>query len=250
MQAIVPHVPARSRPYAWGSITVDPDPPRVGEMVRIGFPLANPGPDDVVVERIEASVARFGIGVAWEKLPVIGPLRLPADPGHIEHVTVEWVPQEGGHRCVRASIYVKGMAQPCLVGRNLQVVEAAATEEDWRVPFRLGNPERMAAPIVLRLGGNDLTALAGTVLVHGRQVALDEPIWLEPHEEVDAVLVLRARTDSALSHLRTLEGTMFGRLVDGIQVTVRRPAHTVMPPDLAVRPSDAVVPAEALAYAR
>lgn len=247
MQAILPHVPARSRPYAWSSITVDPDPPRVGERARIGFPLANPGPDDVIVERIEVSVARFGIGVAWEKLPVIGPLRLPADPEHIEYATVEWVPQEGGHRCVRAAIHVKGMAQSCQVGRNLQVIEAAAEDEHWRLPFRLGNPEREAAPIVLRLGGNDSAALAGTVLVRGRPVPLDQPIWLEPHEEVDAALLLRARTDAALSHLRTLEGTIFGRLVDGIQVTIRRPARTAELPELEPAVRGDYVAAEALA---
>lgn len=229
MQAILPHVPARSRPYAWGSITVDPEPPRLGEMVTIGFPLANPGPDDVLVERIEVKVARFGIGVPWEQLPAIGPIRLPGDPTQIEHATVTWMPREGGHRCVRAAIYVKGLAQPCQVGRNLQVIEAYAEEDSWRMPFRLGNPESVAAPIILRLGGNDRAALAGAVLVAGRPVALEQPIWLEPHEEVEAVLLLRARTEAALSHLRTLEGSIAGRLIDGIQVTVRRPARAARP---------------------
>lgn len=232
MQAILPHVPARSRPYAWASITVDPEPPRVGEMVRIGFPLANPGPDDVLVKLIEVSVARFGIGMPWEKLPPIGPFQLPGDPTHIEHATVEWTPQEGGHRCVRAAIHVKGIAQPCQVGRNLQVIEAKAEEEHWRMSFRLGNPERVAAPMMLRVGGNDPAALAVSVLLAGRPVPLDQPIWLEPREEVEAEMLLRARTDAALSHLRTLEGTIAGRLIDGIQVTVRRPARDAMQPAL------------------
>lgn len=230
MQAIIPHVPARSRPYAWGSITVDPDPPRVGQITRIGFPLANPGPDEVIVERIEVSVANFGIGVRWETLPPLGPIHLPADPAHIEHAAVEWTPQQGGHRCVRAAIHVRGMAQPCQVGRNLRVIEAEAGEDDWRVPFLLGNPERVPAPIMLHLGGSAPENLDATVLIAGRAVPLDQPIWLKPREEVEAVLLLHARGGDALNQLRTLEGTIHGRLIDGIQVTVRRPAHRGMLP--------------------
>lgn len=233
MQAITPHVPARSRPYAWCNISINPDPPRVGEITRIGFPLANPGPDEVIVERIDVSVANFGIGVRWETLPPLGPIHLPADPLHVEHAEVKWTPETGGHRCVRAAIHVKGMAQPCQVGRNLQVIDADAQEDHWRVPFHLGNPERVPAPIVLRLGGNDLAALDGAVLIDGRAVALNQPMWLEPREEVDAVLLLRAHTDAALHHLRTIEGTIHGRLIDGVQVTIRRPAQLDAQPPLA-----------------
>ena len=251
MQAIIPHVPTRSRPYAWGSITVAPDPPRVGEVTRIGFPLANPGPDDVVVERIEASVANFGIGVRWEKLQPLGPLRLPADPAHIEHATVEWTPQQGGHRCVRATIRVRGLAQPCVVGRNLQVLEASAEEEHWRVPFRLGNPNHEPAPMLLALGGNDPHALAATVLLAGRAVSLDQPVWLEPGEEVDAALLLRARTDAPLHALRTLEGRIHGRLIDGIQITVRRPTRATARPDLTPSAEESKpAPVPTLVYAR
>jgi hypothetical protein len=225
MHAIVPNRPARSRPYAWGSISVDPDPPRVGEVTTIIFPLANPGPDEVVVERIDARVAFFGIGVQWEPLPTAGPFRLMPDPRHIVPARIEWTPREGGHRCVRAAIHVRGEEQACHVGRNLQVIEAAAEEELWRMPFRLGNPEREQAPIMLRVGGNAVDALAVEVRVGERLVPLDQPIWLRPGEEVPAELLLRARTDAALHHIRTLEGYIGGRLLDGIEVTVNRPAR-------------------------
>lgn len=244
MQAIVPHVPARSRPYAWNSILVDPDPPRVGTVTRIEFPLANPGPDEVIVERIEASIANFGIGVRWEKLPKLGPFHLPPDPSHIEHACVEWTPKDGGHRCVRATIRVKGMAEPCQVGRNLMVLDAAADEEHWSVPFRLGNPEHARAPLALALGGTDLRALAAAVEVAGRIVPLDQPIWLEPGEEVEALLRLHARTDAPLNAVRTLEGRIHGRLIDGIQVTVRRAAHAAPLPAMA---SSVLEPVGALA---
>lgn len=227
MQAIIPNRPARSRPYAWGSITVNPDPPRVGEVCQITFPLLNPGPDDVIVERIETQIALFGIGVRWEPLPAIGPFTLPPDDHHIEHATIDWTPRAGGHRCVRAEIYVRGAEEVCHVGRNLQVIEADAAEESWRVPFRLGNPASEAVPIELRVGGGELAAIETRLRVRGEPLPAGRPVWLQPGEEVAAEMLLRARTDAELRHIRTVEATINGRLLDGIQVTVLRPARVL-----------------------
>jgi hypothetical protein len=230
MHAIIPNRPARSRPYAWGSISVDPDPPRVGGVTTITFPLANPGPDEIVVERIDARIAFFGMGMQWEPLPVVGPFRLSPDPHHVELAHIEWTPQQGGHRCVRAAIHVRGEEQPFQVARNLQVIEAAAGEERWHVPFHLGNPAREPAPIMLVVGGNAAAALDATVRVGKRIVPLEQPIWLRPGEEVLAELLLHARTDAALHHIRTVEAFIGGRLLDGIQVTVNRPARAAEEP--------------------
>lgn len=227
MHAIIPNRPTRSRLYAWGSISVNPDPPRVGEVCAITYPLLNPGPDDVVVERIETRVARFGIGVAWETLPAIGPFTLSPDDHAIERATVRWTPRDGGHRCVRAAIHVKGLPFVCEVGRNLQVIEAAAEETFWRVPFLLGNPEPNAAPIELRIGGNEPVALDAWARVRGEIVRPDRSVWLEAGEQTEAELLIRARTDAPLRHVRTVEATIRGRLLDGIQVNVSRPAHVL-----------------------
>lgn len=225
MQAIIPQRPARSRPYAWGSITVDPDPPRVGEPATICFPLHNPDPDEVVVERIEVRVALFGIGVEWQDLGSIGPFRLAAVSGIVRDATMAWTPSAGGHRCVRANIYVAGVARPLLVGRNLHVIQAREDEEVWRTPFFLGNPEPVAAPVALRLGGNDPRDLDAVVRVGGQRVPLDRPLWLDAGETLRAELELRAVTERALDHVRTVEASVHGRLIDGIEVVVRRPAR-------------------------
>jgi hypothetical protein len=225
MQAIIPNRPAHVRPYSWGSISVNPDPPRVGEVTRISFPLANPGPGEVVVERIEVRIAGFGMGVPWEELDPIGPFHLPPDAGRIEEATVEWTPEQGGHRCVRASIHVRGVESPTVVGRNLDVIRAGAYESSWRVPFRLGNPERVRAPIMLRLDGEgDSDLLAAAVRVGGRMMRADRPIWLDAGEEVEAELHLIAQQGRALEAVRTVEAYIADRLLDGIQVTVLRPA--------------------------
>lgn len=224
MHAIIPHVRSRSHPYAWGCISVNPDPPRVGELTRITFPLLNPGPDDLTVERIDVKVAQFGIGVQWEELPPLGPFALPAHPDHVVEAAVDWTPAVGGHRCVRGQIHVAGLAEPCSVGCNLHVIEAGASERDWSVPFRLGNPEAQRAPIRLEIGGNNLADVATAVRIAGRIVPRDQPVWLAPGEEVEAELLLRAPLDGALNHVRTVEAWVNGHLIDGIHVTVRRQA--------------------------
>jgi hypothetical protein len=223
MQAIIPNRPAHVRPYAWGSVTVNPDPPRVGEVTRIGFPLANPGPEELVVERIAVRVAAFGMGVAWEELDPIGPFHLPPDPQHIEEAVIQWTPAQGGHRCVRADIHVAGM-MPMTVGRNLHVLQADAEEAYWRVPFHLGNPEPVRAPIVLRVGGEGDPNLGVALRIAGADVRPDRPFWLKPGQEVEAELRLFAPEGAALHAIRTVEAYVGNRLIDGIQVAVLRPA--------------------------
>jgi hypothetical protein len=225
MQAIIPNRPAHVRPYAWGSISVNPDPPRVGEVVRLTFPLANPGPGEVVVERIEVGIATFGVGMPWEQLEPIGPFHLAPDAEHVVEAVADWTPKQSGHRCVRAHIYVEGMASPVLVGRNLDVIQADAHEGIWRVPFRVGNPGRVRAPIVLRVDGQGDAGLLHVALHVGRRpVRANRPFWLEPGEDVAAELHLAAEPGHALDAVRTVEAYIGDRLIDGIQVSVLRPS--------------------------
>lgn len=226
MKPIVPnHRPAHARPYAWGNIEVNPDPPRVGEVTRISFPLANAGSGELVVEQIDVRIAPFGMGVSWEQLDPIGPFVLPPDVRHVEEATVEWIPIENGHRCVRAYIHVRDLPSPLMVGRNLDVIQAGELESQWRVPFHLGNPDAARAAIVLQVGGNDAMTMTETaVRIAGRIVAPGRPIWLEPGETVEGELVLAALPGPALDTVHTVEAYAGGRLIDGIQVEVKRPA--------------------------
>ena len=222
MRAIVPSQRHNVRPYAWGEILVNPDPPRAGEATRIEFPLTNPGPGEVVVERIDVSIMDFGIGVRNEQLAPIGPIVLPPAPGCVETVAFTWTPERAGHRCVRAHVNVRG-AETLYMGRNLNVIQANALDEVWRVPFRLGNPARKPEPIVIQVGGEGaLVEADARVLVEARSVR--GPIWLGPGEEVDAILELRAPSGPGLEAVRTVEAYLRGELIDGIQVTLTRPA--------------------------
>jgi hypothetical protein len=226
MPAIIPNAFTRGftqmRPYAWSSILVNPNPPRVGEVAEIIFPLKNPGPGELVVERIEARIAQFGMGVPWEELPPIGPFVLPAHPEAVVEAAARWTPRTAGHRCVRASIFTRDLPDPVIVGRNLDVIRAGKEEGNWRVPFHLGNPERVRVPIELRHDGSP--SIAGAVRVGHRLVSLHTPIWLDPGEEVEAELLLRAEPGPALAAEYRVEAFSGTRLIDGIQIAIARPA--------------------------
>jgi hypothetical protein len=64
-------------------------------------------------------------------------------------------------------------------------------------------------------------------VVNGRLVRPGEPIWLNAREEVGAELLVQARTTAEIDRVTTVEATIEGRFIDGIQVVVHRPAITV-----------------------
>lgn len=231
MQAINPTMPVRHRPYAWNAISLDPDPPYVGRQAKIVFPLTNPGPDPIYVERIETEVSHFGIGLSWEALKPVGPVILEPDPLRVHRAEMLWTPASAGHRCIRAAIYVRGAREPYRVGRNAQVLEAASDEDRWHIPFYLGNPFSKPVPIQLKMGGNDTRALAAEVYINQRRITPDESILLRPGEMVHAEFILTATSHMPLRHVRFVEAYAHGALLDGIQATVYRPAYAERAPN-------------------
>ena len=220
----------RRRAYTSQSIVVTPDPPQVGVATTISIHLKNPGSEAVTVSRIETKIAQFGMGVCWEQLPVVGPFQLPADPAHIEEINLEWTPKQGGHRCLRANIHIETLPEPLRIGRNLQVIESEAERTRWQIPFHLGNPEAERMPVALEIGGENMVGLMAHMIVGPRMIQPGEQIWLNPGEEVDAQLLVRARTADAIASVHTIEAFINGRFLDGIQIEIHRPALIARPP--------------------
>lgn len=216
--------------YACRSISVNPSPPRVGEATTLALAFKNTGPEAITLNRIQFLVAAFGMGLGWEQLPAIEHLCLPADPQHVEEVAVQWTPTRGGHRCVRVTIESDVLPQPLRIGRNLEVIESTADRNTWHVPFHLGNPENKRMPVTLELGGDNTDGVDAIVLINGRPVHRGQPVWLNAGEAVDARLLLRARTHEAIGAVKTVEASIQGRFIDGIQIEVYRPAFIIRSP--------------------
>ncbi len=211
-------------PYACRGLSIDPDPPEVGQPSLISLLLVNSDPLPLTVSHVEFSVARFGIGVLEpEHLPPLGPFVMPADPDHTELVRVTWTPGESGHRCVQALIHIAGCSQPQRLRRNVLVLEEVdSSRREWQIPFRLGNPDTEPAALVLSTVGDAARSVAALMMVKGRYVPLGQPIQMAPREEVDAMLVLLAPRAATGEIALGLEATSGGRLIDGIQLEVRR----------------------------
>ncbi len=212
--------------YAAPGLSIDPDPPQVGQITTITFYLANSDSHPITVSSIEARVAHFGMGVTWEELPPLGPFHLPADPQHIEQARLEWIPRSGGHRCLRATIHVEGQASPWYVGCNLRVIEAASDERSWSVPFRLGNPTAEPQPLRLSLAQSGTQGVYGhlTLRQGERRLPLQTQDWLQPHEEREGLLLIRALTPEAFESVSDVQAWLGEQFLDGIRVVVRRPA--------------------------
>ena len=210
--------------YACRRISVTPSPPRVGEATTLALAFKNTGPEAITLKRIQFSVAAFGMGLSWEQLPAIEDLCLPADPRRVEEVAVQWTPTRGGHRCVRVTIESDALPQPLRIGRNLEVIQSTADRSAWHVPFHLGNPENERMPVMLELAGDHTDGVDAIVLINGRQVHRGQPVWLNAGEAVEARLLLHARTPEAIAAVKTIEASIQGRFVDGIQIEVYRPA--------------------------
>ena len=227
MQAIIPNQPVRSLPYAWNSILCDPDVCVAGMPAIITLPLLNPGPDAVTIDHIDLQTARFGIGLPWESLESIDGLVLPADMQSPRMVATRWTPRASGHHCIRAAIYVQHSAHPFRVGRNLRTVQADADEDTWTIPFLLGSPDTVAAPVRLQLGGMGASSLEMELRIDGRLIAMDRAIELRPREVVSASVQIRARTSGSIRAVRTIEAFIHRRFVDGIGISVQRPAQSL-----------------------
>lgn len=226
MQAIQLNGVTRLHSYAYGGLSVNPDPPEVGKVTTLAVALKNSGPEAITVNRVQFMVAQFGMGLTWEKLPPVEQITLPANPRHVEEIKVQWTPTRGGHRCVHVIIEAAILPQPLRTGRNLQVIESTAERNTWQVPFRLGNPEDERKPVVLELGGNSAAEVDAMILVNGRLLRAGQAVWLDAKEEVEARLLLHARTHNAIEAIKTIEAFIDGRFIDGIQVEVYRPAYS------------------------
>jgi hypothetical protein len=207
--------------YTSRGITITPDPPQVGVEAVIALELSNTGTQPLTVRRIEPMVAQFGMGVTWEQLPLLGPLSIA--PNQVERVVVSWTPGVGGHRCLRANIYTDLSSSPVRVGRNMRVIESeTATQFLWGVPFALGNPQDQPAPVLLALKHDPL--VQASLVIKERLVFSGEAIELAAREEAQGTLLLLAETKDALESTIDVEAFIRGQFLDGLEVTLRKPA--------------------------
>src|SRR5260370_11348759 len=126
--------------YACQGISVNPNPPRVGEVTTLALALKNTGPEAITINRIQFMIAGFGMGLGWEQLPPIEHLILPADPQHVEDVAVQRTAAKGGASLFRVIIQGERPPPPTIIGRNLGGIEFKARPTDHQITFLPRHP--------------------------------------------------------------------------------------------------------------
>ncbi|WP_069803687.1 hypothetical protein [Thermogemmatispora onikobensis] len=231
----------RQSHFASKGLEIVPNPPRVGEAASIRLLLCNETGQSLTVRKISPRVYSFGIGsLRQERLPERGPLTLAPDPARVETLTWQWLPTAAGHRCLRIHLDIEGWSDPWIVGCNLRVIEATADTSRWLVPFLLGNPTEKAQPLRLRLNlqstGLEEGAFRAWVELpqDGRRLMLREPLWLQPHEERFALLMIRTHPQATepFELISDVEAWLGDAFLDGIRVIVQRrlPAEPLASP--------------------
>lgn len=207
--------------YTSQGIAITPDPPQVGIPATITLELSNTGTQPLTVQRIEPMVAQFGMGLTWERLSPLEPFTIA--PNQVERVDIHWTPSIGGHRCLRAYIYTDLSESPLRVGRNMRVIESeTATQFLWRVPFAPGNPQDRPAPVLLALKHDP--HVQASLVIKERLLLSGETVELAAREEAQGTLLLLAEAKDALESAITVEAFIQGQFLDGVEVTIRKPA--------------------------
>ncbi|MBX5455814.1 MAG: hypothetical protein IRZ31_02835 [Thermogemmatispora sp.] len=232
-QTLPPEEVWRRLRFAANGLEIVPNPPRVGETVSIRLLLCNEAGEPLTVQKATPRIYYFGMGsLKHENLPALGPVTLPADPSHIEALSWQWLPSASGHRCLRVSLEIEGWSEPWVVGCNLNVINAPADAYRWAVPFRLGNPTEKAQPLRLRLNlhstglGEEAFRAWVELPQDGSRLVPGQPLWLRPHEEREALLVIRAHrfATEAFELVSDVEAWLGDTFLDGIRVVVQRSA--------------------------
>jgi hypothetical protein len=196
------HLPSSDPPWEEKEITVDPDPPVVGQPTQYCIEVQNPLAVSKVIT-LTYTVADFGAGVGF--MPV-GTRTLEVPPHSLQKYCISWTPSAGGtlHRCLRVVLEQSGFREQSSQ-RNLDLVHARPAGS--LIDFVIGNPFPYTRTLSLQ---TNLIGLAGFV---PHFTPDPPPDGLGPGESMHFTLEVReAALSSSLSPSVGLasSGTLFG----------------------------------------
>jgi uncharacterized repeat protein (TIGR01451 family) len=132
------HLPTANPPWEEKEISVNPDPPVVGQPVSFCVELANPLPISRTITVIY-SYADFGAGIGFTPIQT-RTITLP--PGSIDKYCINWTPTAGGtlHRCLLVTLQQPSF-QDQRSQHNVNLVRPTQGPSGIRIPFFVGNPD-------------------------------------------------------------------------------------------------------------
>jgi hypothetical protein len=219
------------RAYAATEIVLAPDPPEVGQPVRIGV-VAHNTCTDVFTLTGRFSWAAFGMGIPFSSAGIEPPeTTFTLGPQTTLTPTVAWTPQVGGRVCVRVELVdPQGVYAPQVRQRNVVVAQSPPCGETQAYSFTVRNDSGVAAAVELGVrtvdvpGDWEITTSPASALVLGpREEGVVEARVVVPCAVSAGALLERlrlARLQAEAGGVPTIdvEGYIEGELVGGIEL--------------------------------
>ncbi|MEJ2735120.1 MAG: hypothetical protein P8189_16400 [Anaerolineae bacterium] len=134
--------------YAETELSIEPDPPRLGEEARVTAVLQNIGPDPTEAT-VEFGWARFGMGIPFTNAGMDPYTRtVQADPGTTVTASVTWTPVFSGHHCVMVKLIdPAGDYEDLISQRNVDIVDRPPCGVTKTFTFTVYNDQASAVTV-------------------------------------------------------------------------------------------------------
>jgi hypothetical protein len=137
--------------YAETELSIDPDPPQLGQEARVSAVVQNNGPT-LSEATLEFGWARFGMGIPFTTTGMEPYTRtVQAAPGMTVTAWVTWTPVFSGHHCVMVKLIdPAGDYEDLISQRNVDVVERPPCGETKTFTFTVYNEQ--TSPVTVEIG--------------------------------------------------------------------------------------------------
>jgi hypothetical protein len=134
--------------YAETELSIEPDPPRLGEEAKVSVVLQNNGPTKTEAT-VEFGWAKFGMGVPFSTAGMDPYTRtVQADPGTTVTTSVTWTPVFSGTHCVMVKLIdPQGDYEQVISRRNVDVTDQPACGEIRTFTLTVYNDQTTAVTV-------------------------------------------------------------------------------------------------------
>jgi hypothetical protein len=138
--------------YAETELSIDPDPPRLGQDARINAVIQNNGPTTSTVT-VLFGWAKFGMGIPFTTTNVVPPTRtMELGTAMTATAWVSWTPTYAGHQCVQVKVIDPEHEYEDLVSqRNVDVVRRPPCGQTKTFTFTVYNDSPLTVTVDIGL---------------------------------------------------------------------------------------------------
>jgi len=235
----VPIHKPHEKTYAETELSVDPDPPVMGQEARVASVVQNTGPDPVTVT-LMFGWAKFGMGIPFTTTGMNPALRtISISPAMTATAWVSWTPTLPGDQCLQVRVVdPTGAYNDQFSRRNVRVVKAPPCGFTREYSFTLYNDTPFSVTVDLGLITFNVpehwivtTSPSGTVEIGPNSSAVIKVIVQIPcvtRQSLSQQQIDRLQAEAGSVPIIDVEGYVDGELIGGVEIQVE-PAAVAEP---------------------